>query len=59
MRWAVVRSSELGGDWTAEHHVPKDSCWKCHSTDLQAGGFDGNGDPITVCAICHERQEEE
>lgn len=55
----MVRSSELGGDWTAEHHVPKDSCWKCHSTDLQAGGFDGNGDPITVCAICHERQEEE
>lgn len=34
-------------------------CRVCRSTDLQAGGFDGNDEPITVCAGCGERQEEE
>jgi len=34
-------------------------CRLCGSTDLTAGGYDGNDEPITTCADCGARQEEE
>ena len=34
-------------------------CWNCTSANLEAGGFDREGNPITVCAACGVRQESE
>lgn len=35
------------------------TCLTCGSTRLEAGGFDGDGNPITVCSDCGDRQEAE
>lgn len=35
------------------------TCWNCGGTELQSGGTDDTGRPITVCETCGERQEEE
>lgn len=34
-------------------------CWKCGSECIHPGGHDDNGQPITICDNCGERQEEE
>lgn len=34
-------------------------CWNCGSDSIEAGGFDGDDNPITVCSRCGVRQEEE
>lgn len=55
----AVRIDNGQGTWGYAPSRLSALCWKCDGPDLQAGGTDDTGAPITTCAECGARQEQE